>query len=92
MRRQLTLFVEQQDAVTIEQVRQAFNPVQFELIRSHVTLCREDEMQNLEQIITDILFLTQPEITLEFGMATRFDNGKAALLPAKNDNTEFQYS
>ena len=48
MRRQLTLFVKKEDAETIEQIRQAFNPRQFELIKSHVTLCREDEIQNLE--------------------------------------------
>ena len=52
IRRQLTLFVEQKDAETIEKVRQEFNPKQFELIKSHVTLCREDEIQNLEQVIS----------------------------------------
>jgi 2'-5' RNA ligase len=90
IRRQLTLFVGQKDAETIEQIRQEFNPRQFELIKSHVTLCREDEIENLEQVITNLLFLTQTEIVIEFGEITRFDNGKGLLLPAKTDNVEFQ--
>jgi hypothetical protein len=53
IRRQLTLFVEQKDAEIIERVRQEFNPIQFNLIKSHVTLCREDEIQNLEQVISN---------------------------------------
>lgn len=90
IRRQLTLFVEQKDAETIEQIRQEFNPRQFELIKSHVTLCREDEIQNLEQVISNLLSLAQTEIVIEFGKATRFDKGKGLFLPATNDNAEFQ--
>ena len=90
IRRQLTLFVEQKDAETIEQVRQKFNPRQFELIKSHVTLCREDEIKDLEQVIANLLFLKQPDIIIEFGAATMFDNQKGVLLPAKTDNIEFQ--
>ena len=90
IRRQLTLFVEPTDAEIIEQVRQEFNPIQFELIKSHVTLCREDEIQNLEQVISNLHSLTQEEIVIEFGKATRFDNGKGLFLPAKTDNADFQ--
>ncbi len=90
IRRQLTLFVNQKDAKTIEQVRQKFNPRQFELIKSHVTLCREDEIQNLAQVITNLSLLTQSEIVIEFGKVTRFDNGKGLLLPATTNNTAFQ--
>ena len=56
IRRQLTLFVGEKDAITIEQIRQKFNPLQFKLIKSHVTLCREDEIENLEQVIENFLF------------------------------------
>lgn len=90
IRRQLTLFVEQKDAETIEQIRQQFNPKQFELIKSHVTLCREDEIQNLDQVISNLLSLTQTEIIIEFGKATRFDNGKGLFLPATTNNDDFQ--
>lgn len=48
-------------------VRQEFNHIQFELIKSHVTLCREDEIQNLDQILTNLAFSKQTEISIEFG-------------------------
>ena len=90
IRRQLTLFIDPKDAEPIEQVRQEFNPRQFELIKSHVTLCREDEIQNLEQVISNLHSLTHEEIVIEFGKATRFDNGKGLFLPAKTDYRGFQ--
>ena len=93
IRRQLTLFVEPTDALTIEQTRQEFNPRQFEIIKAHVTLCREDEIENLEQVISNLLFLTQTQqnIFIEFDKVARFDNGKGLFLPATNDNKEFEY-
>lgn len=90
IRRQLTLFVDSKDAEAIEQVRQKFNPRQFELIKSHVTLCREDEIENLEHVILNLLSLTETELVVEFGAAKKFDNGKGILLPAKTDKIEFQ--
>jgi hypothetical protein len=90
IRRQLTLFVDPKDAETIEQVRREFNPVQFGLIRSHVTLCREDEIQNLEQVISNLLSLAQEGIVIEFEKPARFDNGKGLFLPATTDNADFQ--
>lgn len=90
IRRQLTLFVEQTDAKTIEKIRQEFNPIQSKLIKCHVTLCREDEIEKLEQVIANLLRLTKTEVTIEFGKVTRFDNGKGLFLPATTDNGEFQ--
>jgi hypothetical protein len=90
IRRQLTLFVNPIDAETIEQIRQKFNPKQFALIKSHVTLCREDEIENLEQVISNLQSLRQEEIDIEFGKATRFDNGKGLFLPAITNNASFQ--
>lgn len=90
IRRQLTLFVNPKDAETIEQIRQEFNPKQFALIKCHVTLCREDEIENLEQVISNLQSLRQEEIDIEFGKATRFDNGKGLFLPATTNNASFQ--
>jgi len=89
IRRQLTLFVEPTDAEIIEQVRHTFNPAQFELIKAHVTLCREDEIQLLDQVIANILLLAQPEIIIEFKKVERFDHGKGLFLPAKTGNSAF---
>lgn len=90
IRRQLTLFVEQKDAEIIERVRQEFNPIQFKLIKSHVTLCREDEIQNLEQVLSNLSSLSHAELVIEFGNAIRFDQGKGLLLPASTDHSMFQ--
>jgi hypothetical protein len=90
IRRQLTLFIEPNDAYPIERIRQQFNPRQSELIKCHVTLCREEEIDKLEQVITNLSRLTRTEIVIEFGEAVRFDNGKGLLLPGKGDNTGFQ--
>lgn len=89
-RTQLTLFVDPTDADTIERVRQEFNPIQFGLIKSHVTLCREDEIQKLEQVISNLLSLAHEEVVIEFGTATRFDNGKGLYLPAITENASYQ--
>jgi hypothetical protein len=90
IRRQLTLFVHEKDAETIEQIRQKFNPLQFELIRSHVTLCREDEIHDIERVMANLSRLTKASIVIEFGKVARFDNGKGLLLPATIDSLEFQ--
>lgn len=88
---QLTLFVDPKEAVTIERVRQEFNPRQFELIKAHVTLCREDEIQDLEKVVSNLLLLTQtqPNIFIEFGKVEKFDNGKGVFLPGANENEQY---
>jgi 2'-5' RNA ligase len=90
IRRQLTLFVNQKEAETIEQIRQRFNPRQFELIKAHVTLCREDEIHDIDRVVANLSRLTQANIVIEFGKVARFDNGKGLLLPATIGNFEFQ--
>jgi len=92
IRIQLTLFADPADAINIEQIRQVYNPLQFELIKAHVTLCREDEIVNLEQIIANLQLLTptQHNLFLEFGKVARFDNGNGLFLPASNNTKEFE--
>lgn len=89
VRRQLTLFVEPKEAKTIEQVRQQYNPAQFELIKSHVTLCREDEIENLEKVISNLHSFTLSDFEIEFGEISRFDNGKGLYIPATIQNEAF---
>lgn len=89
IRRQLTLFVEPKDAEAIEQIRQEFNPIQFKIIKAHITLCREDEIENIEKIKSNILCLAHIDIDIEFEKVERFDNGKGLFLPATSDNEEF---
>lgn len=90
IRRQLTLFVNKKDAREIENIRKQFNPKQYSLIASHVTLCREDEIEDLTVVLGKIQQLNTPKISIQFGKVIRFNNDKGVLLPASEDNEEFQ--
>lgn len=84
IRRQLTLFLSKGDSEVIEHIRQRFNPRQFELISAHVTLCREDEIENLDQILINLASLKEQAITIQFENPMRFDNGKGIYLKSNN--------
>lgn len=88
-RQQLTLFVNQKDAAGIESIRKKFNPIQQQLIDSHVTLCREDEIANIDKVLDNLQNLDIPAITIQFEQVTRFHNNKGVLLPASGDNEQF---
>lgn len=88
-RQQLTLFVNKKDASEIETIRKKFNPRQQKLIDSHVTLCREDEIVNIDKVVDNLQNLDTPAITIQFGQAARFDNNKGVLLPGSGSNEQF---
>jgi hypothetical protein len=79
---QLTLFVSENDSMQIEKIRHEFNPVQYTLIKSHVTLCREEELEQLEKVIDTLEKLEHEAIAIDFGSVVRFANGAGVLLPA----------
>jgi 2'-5' RNA ligase len=87
---QLTLFVDDKDSEAIEQIRSTFNPVQYDLIKSHVTLCRENELAALEKITKNLLTLNHDSINIHFGKVARFSGGKGVLIPAMGDHANFQ--
>lgn len=87
---QLTLFIDTHIAETIEQVRKEFNPAQYELIRAHVTLCREDELALIEKVILNLEQLNAGSITIDFGNVVRFSEGKGVMIPALGNNESFQ--
>lgn len=89
IRQQLTLFLNKKDAGAIEKIRKKFNPKQQQLIDSHVTLCREEEITNLDKILDNLQNLDTSKITIQFGQAIRFDHNKGVLLPASGDNRQF---
>lgn len=89
-RLQLTLFLDEKDKSAIERIRATFNPSQQQLIDSHVTLCREDELLDLNKILYNIQHLDTSTLTIHFGNPTRFDNNKGVLLPAFGNNEQFQ--
>ena len=87
---QLTLFINENDSEIIESVRKEFNPLQYELIKSHVTLCREDELLSIEKIIENLENLHYPIFTIEFSRPLRFSEGKGIMIPNMGDNEPFQ--
>jgi hypothetical protein len=76
--------------VNIETIRQKFNTIQYELIKAHITLCREDELEDIETVIFNLKNLDQPNITVEFGKPIRFSDGKGVMIPALGENSSFQ--
>lgn len=86
-RQQLTLFVENNEAELIEKIRGKYNPEQFRLIAAHVTLCREDEIENIEKVVQNLEKLNESSISIDFGNIVRFSNGRGVLLPALNDDS-----
>ena len=89
IRRQLTLFVDETNAGIIENIRQTFNPEQHAIIKSHVTLCREDEIEPIEMMIQNLANLQHDYLSINFGPVVRFSDGKGILMPAKGDNAAF---
>jgi hypothetical protein len=89
IRRRLTLFLNGK-ADSIESVRAKFNPVQFDLIPAHITLCREDEIEQTELEIRNIntIFRKTP-IFIKFDAPRRFAESKDVFIPAQSENAEF---
>ncbi|MEO8174241.1 MAG: 2'-5' RNA ligase family protein [Sediminibacterium sp.] len=87
---QLTLFVEETESVEIERIRKEFNPEQYSLIKSHVTLCREDELEQIDKITQTLKMLDYNSITIDFGKVVRFSNRKGVMLPSIGDNEPFK--
>ena len=89
IRRQLTLFPAEPNGV-IEKIWAAFNPVQYQLIAAHVTLCREDEIEPIESVLKNIRSIQlDHSIKIQFNSIERFDNGKGVLMTAGNNNADF---
>lgn len=89
-RHQLTLFIEKNQSKKIEKIRRIYNPMQFGLIKSHITLCREDEIElSLQKIIQNLKELVFDEFIMNFGNTIRFEDEKGVLIPSIDDNEAF---
>ncbi|MEO0337868.1 MAG: 2'-5' RNA ligase family protein [Bacteroidota bacterium] len=89
-RQQLTLFLDQTDTNAIEAIRKTYNPLQYQLIASHITLCREDEIENLDFILENLRGLKMPSFTLNLEPAKRFSDGKGVYIPVQDEQGHFQ--
>lgn len=88
-RKQLTLFLDQQEVADIEKVRTLFNHEQAALINCHITLCREDEIECIDQVIANIQGINNKTLTLEVGNPTLFNNGKGVYLPIIDNSSSY---
>lgn len=88
-RLQLTLFVDESQSVEIENIRRKFNIEQYSLIKSHVTLCRENELEELGNVLHNLVNLTFSCFTINFGNVVRFFQGKGVLMPGVGENLAF---
>lgn len=90
-RKQLTLFLNPIESKEIESFRKEFNPKQFELIRAHVTLCREDEIEDYDKILSNLEALNHPQIEILFDNIFRFDNEKGILIQPSKTSKQFEF-
>lgn len=86
-RKQLTLFVPKKDSEIMELVRSKFNPTQRNLIDAHITLCREDEIEDLERVFENINKIEDFEVKIHFGIPEKFKEQNGVYLPAQNTKT-----
>jgi 2'-5' RNA ligase len=79
-RKQLTLFLDKEYAVSIEEIRERFNPKQSKIIRSNITLCREDEIEEIEIVLNNLDNLQVDCFELELNGLMRFSKGKGVFI------------
>jgi 2'-5' RNA ligase len=89
-RKQLSLFLNEPEASSIENIRKRFNPKQYALIRSHITLCREDEIEPLERVLVNMEKEQFQPFTLKLAQAQRFSQGKGVYIPVEDEQQFFQ--
>ncbi|NOT47024.1 MAG: hypothetical protein HOP17_04660 [Acidobacteria bacterium] len=85
LRRQATLFLK--DRPDIEHIRKHFNPVQAALISAHVTLLREDEVIDWDEV-TARTGEIKKAVTLKIGQPQRY--GDLVFLPCDDIEGSFR--
>jgi 2'-5' RNA ligase len=90
-RLQLTLFVTGTAAAKIDEARRSLDPVQFSLIPAHVTLCREDEIEDLQpaDLRERLSAWDTGPVSLTFGAPESFST-HGILLPCIRGEEDFQ--
>jgi 2'-5' RNA ligase len=88
-RKQLSLYVPANEAKEIEAVRKIVDRIQSNLIPAHITLCREDELDELSTIKARLAHIPLKPITLRFGKPEIF-SGHGLLLNCIDGEDEFR--
>jgi len=89
-RKQLTLFLDEKESDTIEYIRQKFNPQQYKLIKSHITLCKEDEIEAIDVILDNLIYLNTVPFTLKTIKIKQFPAGKGVMIPINDEDHYFK--
>lgn len=89
IRRQLSMYVPVDAAKAIEDVRKVFDPIQSSLIPAHVTLCREDELDDLAAMKDRLSNISLKPLTLSFGKPEAF-SGHGLLLNCIEGGDQFR--
>lgn len=89
-RRQLTLFVQEPARSRLDALRSTLDPIQASLVAAHVTLCREDEIEQLDPaaVFSRVQSWTEGPLRLVFG-GPRLFNGHGVLLPCDQGSSGF---
>ena len=87
VRRQATLYLPSPLRKNVESIRSRFNREQFDLIRAHVTLCREDDVSDWDEFASRLIAVGTIEVALEFGEPVRDNN--LVYLPAIGSNKSY---
>jgi len=83
------MYVPPYAAAEIEAVRRAVDPIQSGLIPAHVTLCREDELGDLESVRARLRRPPFGPLTLRFGKPVAF-SGHGLLLECVGGEDRFR--
>ncbi|MEO0898808.1 MAG: 2'-5' RNA ligase family protein [Bacteroidota bacterium] len=89
-RKQLTLFLDEIESEPIEWIRRTYNPIQYDLIKSHITLCREDEIEDLTHILINLEEIDIQQFELKTEGVKRFSNGKGVFIPVLDEEHNFR--
>ncbi|MFK7786848.1 MAG: 2'-5' RNA ligase family protein [Crocinitomicaceae bacterium] len=88
-RKQLTLFLDEIESIPIESIRRKFNPKQYSLIKSHITLCREDEIEELTSVQMNLEKMDFHQFELKTNGLRRFSKGKGVFISVEDEENEF---
>jgi 2'-5' RNA ligase len=89
IRKQLSMYVPENAAKAIEEVRKTVDPIQSALIPAHITLCREDELDDLSKLHDRLSSIPFKPLTLRFGKPEIF-SGRGLLLNCVEGADDFR--
>lgn len=89
IRRQLSLFLPLTEGRQIDNLRKALNPVQYALIPAHVTLAREDEITELDNVKLISILEEAKNVSISFDPIRTFSEGKGLMIPGSKQNRAF---